>query len=461
MEKQMQRFLILDRFCHISDLTAVHLKLTPTQMVLLNTFIQNYIRGTLEPYNPDDQNNKLFLFPIYSLAKRFNIPLQSLYYAMSSLRKIRRELGGVEFSMLLVKKNIRGLYIGMYKEMIWDLVKDCPYMYNSQCADAGRCDLIFRGMKKKQLPEPEQMKNITGETSIIKDNMKALIELPEPEKKKSDIKQITNYIPDWTELLVKEICLMAKQENAQIDGRAVFPHLDKENNFKKQRKGIDNACQYIQEIYKGTFLINHKGLFESLPDSVKELKKVDKVMKRVAMLRGDKELIKTFLLRCVENYFKALQPGMDTYYSIKKSFPTSIKNFLLFVSCDGKLTANFMLYYFGNIKATEQAGHDICVKIQKKYPDIYNTLENIADHVRGYNEQAKVYQAYWLNANRLIKYFNELKEDELTSYSLASCFDFVIDNLQKRIDGIGHLEAGMLGLDSVTIRSALKEIKDK
>jgi len=244
--------------------------------------------------------------------------------------------------------------------------------------------------------------------------------------------KIEAFMSKWAEDLVLEICLLAKES-----GHGVFNHLAQDNKFHKKRKLIDTTITFLKQIRAGTFLTMHGAFFTSLPEHVLEARRIPFVLKRVKQLQGNTDAIRNLLLRCVKNYFEALSPGADVPDYLKKYYPKTIEHFLLENNGMGSVKANFMLFYFAPDSAKQQVLENKIVWLQKKSMPAYVMAASFVDKIIKYHDDVKVREGYWHNINKLYKEFERLRNENKTSYSIPSCFDFVFKQADMLYDLYG------------------------
>jgi hypothetical protein len=285
--------------------------------------------------------------------------------------------------------------------------------------------------------------------------MKSLVDLSTGK----DIKQKT--WSDWSEDLVKEICQRAHDQEAKIDiGKGelknVFAHLSKSGDFNKRRAGIDKACMMIDDILSGRFWRDHVNLFGNIPESVLRFKNTDRAVERAKLLQGDKDHLRKFILKCVDNYFIAIQPGMDTYRDVKSSFPKNIQDFFFSNDYQCQGVANFLLYYSSTLTAKD-------LNIEDRYNQVADivgdgkTLEKLLDYTDLILPAQ--YLSFWLNVYRMCKEIKTLIRTDRTSYDMDFCFTIIFDNVDKLYERYGTIKAGYFDPKQSTGISSLVEMR--
>jgi hypothetical protein len=268
---------------------------------------------------------------------------------------------------------------------------------------------------------------------------------------------------EWAESIVKEICVMAHKENAAVIKRGkvynVFPHLHNDK-FRKKRTGINRACGLIDDLYTGNFFRNTPihSLFGKINKKHLKFKNTELAVKRIISLKGNKEGIRKFLLRCAKNYFIALQPGMETYQFIKSSFPKTIADFILYADNQkGIYVANFLLFYSSTLSSKDSEIYSTIYKIKELVPA--NVFNSLCVYEECLLEQ-HIYP-YWQKVYELTKEIKSIINSKGTSYHIESCFDIVFE----KVDSISlyhkKLLPGYFDPDKKTANDALIEIKDK
>ena len=414
----------------ISTYKAALLKLTALQLLIVDAFIHNWIAQRLEPYDPNNPRNSLYWFNVYAWSIIWNINETRIMAALMALTRQIKTSDGIVIQLMFYKKTSKGVYVGMNLDVIHNLVADKPERFNTQCAYWGR---------------PELCLNIKGDT------MQPLIP--------KELLQIDYKPLSWTESIIKEMCEFADGVEFMKGRRQVkvFNHL-KNGEFRKNRKGIDRACKIIETIYSGQFWRDNMSLFADMPEEFLEFKQVEKAKKKLMALKGNKEGIKEFLLRCVKNYIEAVQPGMETYKKIKSSFPATIKDFLLFDDYKGNTVANFLIYYMDTLRAVDQNVNDIISRINKAgIPgDVLNKMSEYSDELTDSQQLS-----YWLNVYRLVKEVKSIIKNKETSYSIGTCFDIIFQKVDAVAAYHKELKPGYFDFAQITSGGALKELRNK
>jgi len=268
--------------------------------------------------------------------------------------------------------------------------------------------------------------------------------------------ELNNIADKWAEDIVLQICFIARDSSHDV-----FNHLTLAGNFRSRRKTIDRAVQLIKQIDAGLFLTRHGQIFKTFPEHVLEARRIDLVTKRVKQLKGDRDAIKSVLLRCTRNYLTALSPGFDVPDFIKKGYPKTVDNFLLFDNGTGSAKPYFMLFYLSPDTSEQQLLENTMASVKKKSELMYTAAANYADKIKRYDDDVKIRKAYWLNISKLHKEFALLKEKNMTSYSIITCFDFVLKQADKLYETYGSVNKGSFELDSQTVKNAIREIRNK
>jgi hypothetical protein len=266
---------------------------------------------------------------------------------------------------------------------------------------------------------------------------------------------------DWQLDLIKEICGMAVEKNAILNNKNIFPHVDPGGGLR-QSKITDRACNHLQSIYDGTFLRMNQNLFGSLDKTVLETKRAEETVRKLKLCAGNIKKIRAFVLRCAYNYFIACNPGMDCIQQLKKHWPVTIDEFFMkvFFRKEDKV-AYFLLFYFETetiaIKETAKIINDL---------DLTNARIDMleaygAKNIEGYGTSDESYKKYWAYIKVLVDEYNKLKKENKTSYSIGSYFDFIFEEIQKKVDYYGKVYPVVFSLTSNAIRQAMKIIKDK
>jgi hypothetical protein len=199
------------------------------------------------------------------------------------------------------------------------------------------------------------------------------------------------------------------------------------------------------------------SLFGEINEDHVEFKRAGLAVERIMYLKGNKEGIRKFILRCARNYFIACKPGQETYQDMKASFPATVKDFILFDDYKGNHVANFLLFYSSTLTATDKQIHHTIMRIKKIVPEsVFDKLTNYEDYLL-----EKQIQSFWLNVYKLSREIKSIIKGGVTSYSVGSCFDIVF----KKVDEISaHHKTVLPGYfdpEQKTASDALIEMKDK
>jgi len=432
----------------VNWLTADTLKLTILQKSLLDLFILNYLA-----YN-DKKTMAAFRYsgivfyelPVYRLSKLWGKPYTTLRDAMKSLCRTKVTYDDRAFNLLVAKRVCKQNYYMMPPEVVYLLVRDCPKSYNTQCDRWHRSDLATYNLAKSFAQSDMAHNSITP---------------------LADISGIANKkqqgFSDWAEGVIKNICVMANKNNVVLvcNGKPqpVFPHLQSNGEFNKRRLGIDKACKLLDDMVLGRF--GRQGaasLFNNLPESLLEQKDTKGALAELKRLKGDRKGIEAFALRCAENYFASLQPGMETYDSAKRNFPANIKDF--FLKEGNGFVANFLLYYHNPVTVQDKA----YVKMVNKMNDRFKKMQGeILDRLTEYADRVsdKKIKAFNHKLLDLLSHIDEICESGATSYSVAGCFDLIFDEIDKIKDTDKIIHTRHFDVQGFAVRQSMIHILDK
>ena len=408
--------MITGSFNHVSMYKAFCLKLTSLQIMILNAYIQNWIAGQMVAYDPENPENRLYWFNTYFWSGKWGISIQRLSAAVASLTKPIKAIDGISIQILFTKRTSRGVYIGMFSDIMHLLIADNYNFFNGQCVYHNKPELqYFPVVSMMSLEKSEGLDN------PIISNMRPIFQI-EDQTEGKDI---------WAESIIKELCMEAKKEKAYVCKNdkmlPVFSHLNSNNEFRAKRGRVDKAIRLVGDLYTGRFFRDNPvhSLFGEIAKDHLEFKNVDMAVKRIMMLKGNKEGIRKFLLKCLRNYFDALKPGQETYSFIKSAFPRNILDFILFDDHKGNHVANFLLFYTSTLSVMDKQVHDIKARIKKSVPEC--VFDKFCDYENFLLE--KQIQSYWLNVGKLSKEILAMRRDGRTSYMLESCYDQVFDKI--------------------------------
>lgn len=422
----------MGNFNLVSDYSAVQLKLNHIQVLILNFYIINWLADNLQKYDENNPANQLFYINVFNLSKYFNIPKCYLKYNIDALTKIITCLDGTRIQIMYRNKKHRGLYVGMELSIIHKLVnKEC---FNNQC--------VFHN--KPKLKCLITIENKKENDFIINDMKKPLLVIEDKNNNK------------WAEDIIYVICLFAKKSDTDV-----FNHLSRDNNFRKRRKLIDNAINYLREIDEGTFTKVHGVFFNNIPAHVLEVRRIDYVIKKIKQLKGNRDAIQKVIINCVKNYLISLTPGMDTPEYYKNGWQKNIDKFLLFDDNKGNVNPNFMLFYFAPDTAEQQVLENVIENVRNKSNKIYMIAADYTSKINKYENDVKTRKVYWQNILKLYNHFEKLKKSNLTSYQIQTCFDFVFKQSDVLFEKYKLVNKGSFDFDSVTIKKALSIIKNK
>jgi len=146
---------------------------------------------------------------------------------------------------------------------------------------------------------------------------------------------------DWKKELIFEVALLAKSR-----GNDSFIKLDTNNKLVHSK--TYKVCRfYLRQIEEGQFFDKYgELLFKKLPDNVIASRKLDLVKKKIIQLKGNREAIRSVLLRSVTNYFDALSTKSDVSDFIKKDYPKELGSFFMKNLANGNIKSYLMLFYF-------------------------------------------------------------------------------------------------------------------
>lgn len=449
----------------VSEFAAIQLKLSGVQVTMLNLFIINWLADKLEKFDKDNPANQLYYFNVYHWAKYYNIPKDYLKYNIIALTRQITCLDGTTACVLFRNKKQRGMYIGMHLSVIHQIVDS--ELFNAQCDYWKKPELkcpVENGTKiiDAEIKEAEK-ENMPVPLAVYRQNggvepVKPLVEIED--KTNNGVKKGHS---EWSESIVKKLCEMADKENAHLfkDGKCkrVFNHLTKKGEFRSNFN-IDCVCKLIDDLYTGRFFRNNPvhALFGGIDKKYLEFKNAKLAVERIMYLKGSKDGIRKFLLKCAGNYFDALIPGQDTYQFIKSSFPTTVKSFLLHENTqNGNKIANFLLFYSSTVSLKDKQVHDIKTKIKETvHQSVFATLCNYENCML-----ENQIQSYWFNVNKLVKEIRFIIKNRETSHFMESCFD----NVFKKVNAVSaHYKKVLPGYfdpDMQTAGDGLTEMKDK
>jgi len=393
----------------VSSYAAMLLKLSYIQVVILNLYLINWLAGKLEKYDEENQACQLYRFNVYYWAEYFNI--HKIYFKRNliALTKPITCLDGLQVQIMFKNKRHRVFYVGMELSVIHKLVD--MKLFNAQCDFHGK-------------PELKGVINSDEESIMSKFNRELLFEIED----KTDKPEL------YAETIIKKIIHMADENDAKIfrDGKYynVFSHL-KNGEFKNKRKGIDDTCRLINDIFSGRFFRDYKryDLFGTINKEYLAFKNVEVAIDKLLFLikHNNKSGIESFIFKCAKNYFDALKPGRETYRDIKSSFPVNIKSFFLHTNRDGTHVANFLMFYFSTLSEKDLQLNQAINRVKNIVP------ESVFDRLLDYETYVLENQifSYWLNIKKLALKIKSIINDKKTSYSMSSCFDIVFDRVDK------------------------------
>jgi len=427
----------ISRFNLVSDYAAIQLKLNHIQVVILNLYIMNWLADKLEKYDEDNPACQLYRFNVYYWAKYFNIPKTYLKRNLLALTRPITCLDGLQVQIMFRNKKHKSFFIGMKISLIHELVD--TKLFNIQC-----------DFHKK--PELKVLINNNKENIM-------------PLNKREPLFLIEDKTELWAESLIKKICNMSSESGAQINrnGKSlnVFAHL-KNDEFKINRKGIDDTVRIINDIYSGQFFRDYKryDLFGTINKEHLEFKNVELAIDKLLFLirNRNKTGIETFLIRCARNYFEALKPGRETYQDIKASFPVNIKSFFLHINRDGTFVANFLMYYYSTLSEKDLQLNRAVMRVKNIVP------ESVFDRLLDYETYVLENQifSFWLNVKKLTLKIKSIIKDRKTSYTMASCFDIVFSKVDKISEYYKKVLPGYFDpYEGQTASDAINELWDK
>jgi len=422
---------VTGNFPLVSVYAAVSLKLNALQIAILNLFIINWLADKLEKFDEDNTVNQLFYINANYWAKHFNVARCDFRYNVLSLTRLITCTDGTKIQIMFKNEKRRGIYAGMHLSVIHQLAD--PVFYNKQCDYWGKPELKCQ----------------SGNSPIIK-SVKPLLQIENKAKNK-----------DWHLDLVKDVCEMAGEKNIALNGISLFSHLGADG-YLKASKIIDRACKHIQAIYDGVFL-REPNLFGSLKETILENKRTKEAVKKLKSCAGNIKKIRAFVLRCAYNYLDACGQGMDCAQMLKENWPVKIDEFFMksFYKT-GDHIAYFLLHYF--VPETTEMGE--AFKIMENCGLSNYMIDDLngygKKYIAGYvNSTGANNKKYWQNITELVKEYYKLKNANKTSYSIASYFSFILEEVQKQADYRGELYPDIFLLGSNSVKQAMKIIKDK
>jgi len=420
----------------VSGYAAIQLKLNFIQVTILNLYIINWLAGKLEKYDKDNHVCQLYFFDAYYWAKYFRVDYNYVKRSLIALTRPITCLDGMQMQIMFRNKKYKYYYVGMELSIIHKLVD--IKLFNKQCDFHNKSELKYLDNDKENVMQSK----IREPLFLVED--------------KTEI---------WAESIIKKICNMSKESGAQINrnGKSlnVFAHL-KNDEFKTNRKGIDDTVRIINDIYSGQFFRDHKryDLFGTINKEHLEFKNVELAIDKLLFLirNRNKAGIETFLTKCAKNYFEALKPGRETYQDIKASFPVSIKSFFLHINRDGTFVANFLMYYYSTLSEKDLQLNHAIMRVKNIVP------ESVFDRLLDYETYVLENQifSFWLNVKKLTLKIKSIIKDRKTSYSLVSCFDIVFGKVDKISEYYKKVLPGYFDpYEGQTASDAINEIWDK
>ena len=423
----MKVHFISDIFCHISPLVAFRLKLTNLQVLIINAYIQNFIAGTMRPYLEDDKKNTMWLFPINSIAALWGIGHSTVRKALSGLTTIRvskKEKEVTKIQLMRLVQTARGTYLGMDEAIIFQFIRDCPHMYAEQCLYHKRCDLLFGLMKEGLVPDSKKQKVValleaSTNYSIISDEdddqmTKPLID---------DVNLWLNGPSKWSLDCVDSIIKEARKKDVRNEEtkKKVFNH-----NLDKPTALINRACNYLDEIYAGTFFEKYKP---TLKEDIKKGDRIyrnafidlDEMKKIVRGLAGDKEGIIRFFRRCARFYFMANQDRRGTFKGIKRAWPLAIDQWIY---QDNPFPFyNFMLYYNMPDDIGDKKKDSVVMALEKKYGvSLIDWIEiNLCPYRTVQHQRNRA--LFWLYIKRLLIFIGDERKKQQHTYDTKSVLE--------------------------------------
>jgi len=423
--------IITKRFSYVDEIWAWKNGVSGLAIPLLNFIIHNWIAGKkrkLRLYDKNDVINSKYAMSIHSLARAWKIDRTSLVRAKQRLVKIK-----IDNEKLILEKTVGSdSYLGINASLFSKMIVGNSMRFIHQCEYWKRYDIL--------------------NSNILEEFVKPLFDFTDSNEKVKHSK--------WAESVVRELCVMANKENAQLykNGKIVnvFSHL-KDGQFKKQRKGIDTACKLIDDLYTGRFFRDNPIhlLFGEINQEHVEYKNAKSAVEKIMYLKGDKEGIKKFLCRCAKNYFIACRPGQETYKEIKTNFPVSIKDFILFNDYKGNHVANFLLFYLPTLSAKDKQVNDLITRIKKLVPEsVFNILRDYEDYLL-----EKHIQSYWINIYKITKKIKSIINSKGTSYGMNACFDILFKKVDVISERYKKVLPGYFDPEQETANNAIIEMK--
>ena len=425
----------------ISERAAIQLKLNYIQVVILNLFIINWLADKLEKYDEHNPANQLFRFNVYFWAEYFEIPFNHIKRNLLSLTQSITCLDGMQVQLMFRNKRHKMFYVGMELSVIHKLVN--IELFNYQCDYHGKPELkCYTQNMELNMPKEPLFEYLLEDKASGK-----------------------NPYSEWAEKIIKKMCDMACENNPQLfrNGKSinVFAHL-KNGEFKKNRKGIDEACKLVDDIYSGQYFRNYKRheIFGTINAEHLQFKNVEIAVDKLLFLIKDKNKIgiEKYLFRCLRNYFEALKPGRETYQDIKASFPVSVKSFLLHVNRDGTFVANFIMYYFSTLTEKDMKVNQAIIKVKNIVPEsVFNKLLDYENYIL----ENQIF-SFWLNVRKLTLKIKAIIKEKKTSYSITSCFDIVFSKVDKIAEHYKKVLPGYFDpYEGQTASDAIIELQDK